>query len=212
MVAASRIPRRRAGGGVSKIKLLDGQPMSQSQFVGLAIAEALRDRGLWRQGDAHDVLIDRLRDMAALSEVACAAIERWNGLGDDRAACFDPRPVGEQGIDPSVAMRAQVRSPGPDAFSESFTRLLDDPTSSSFARRGADRPLLSVGPLSLVLLPETHEPRAQSSQSRRAPLYMSLLVAGLVGCALLAVRRASSDSSSPENGQDASFVSSGGAA
>lgn len=63
--------------------ITDNGYMARSQYAGLAVAQALRERGLWRPGGDNNVVIERLRDMAAISNAvinACIEFDTFPSL------------------------------------------------------------------------------------------------------------------------------------
>lgn len=106
-------------------------PMAFSQFVGLAVGEALRERGLWRDGDPHEnpsLLVDRLRDMAAVSKAAIDAMSKWpeasrSPVSEERAKAL----LAEEGIEimnGGMAYRANINTG--DAIMRSMIRFATD--------------------------------------------------------------------------------------
>jgi len=69
----------------SDVALIDGGYVHCAGHVGTFIARAMRERGIWREGDDNMLVIERLRDMNSL---ACAAIE---GMHDFVAQTIEAR-------------------------------------------------------------------------------------------------------------------------
>lgn len=59
------------------IMMTDDGLMSFSNYVGGGVAKAMRERGLWRDGDTFDVVLDRLRDMASIANACIAKMHDW---------------------------------------------------------------------------------------------------------------------------------------
>lgn len=74
----SKLPQR------GDIVLTPLGPMAFSQWIGLAVANSLRTRGIWRDGDDSTVVIERLRDMAAVSTAVIDAMYEWVELVENQ--------------------------------------------------------------------------------------------------------------------------------
>lgn len=162
----ARIPPHQAGGGMSGA-LFD--PVTYGKLLArLGRRKDVRRRNPNIPDDVRDALVDT------------SFPDRL------RAVAVDPVTVIHFATSDHV-----VGSQAPENFDEAFTALLDDPTSSSFARQAADRPLLSVGPLALVLSPKQRKVPARSARPPKAPSCMPWIALALVGCAAFAIRRRS---------------------
>ena len=60
--------------------MTDLGPMIFSHWIGHAVAESMKARGVWRTEETPLVIVDRLRDMAAISKAVIEAMHSWPGV------------------------------------------------------------------------------------------------------------------------------------